>query len=362
MFVGHYFRGKSWAIDHHFQNLTGLFGTLSLVVNYPHFMISYKYAYNRGLRFIMRHWFCLIAVPLFLIATYVIGYLYYDVSLDGSMTILAINSFFYRIGVGANLTIPTIGMAVTSFAMWLMFLTVGWHYSKQVFGCVLVYASFDQYPIALAQKRLLKVNLLGLAWLNYFFNSLTANAYLKSFTKYMPNTQFIELSVAPALVSVLEYGCYASSLGVVYFVFCRNLRRHGKLPSANMLVPWIAYQLWTFPMFRQEEYLLWVVPFFHSLQYLPFAYKMEKSEIVKHHELSAAVISRKVLGLLFVGFLAFELIPNTLDSVLYPAGTYFQGWYFYSCAITFINIHHFFMDSVTWKFSNPEIRENLFRA
>jgi hypothetical protein len=36
----------SWAIDQHFRNLTITTASLSLIVNYPHFLVSYKLAYG----------------------------------------------------------------------------------------------------------------------------------------------------------------------------------------------------------------------------------------------------------------------------------------------------------------------------
>ena len=54
----------SWAIDQHFKNLTITTASLSLLVNYPHFLVSYKLAYTRGRGFILEHWWQLVAVPL----------------------------------------------------------------------------------------------------------------------------------------------------------------------------------------------------------------------------------------------------------------------------------------------------------
>ena len=37
--------------------------SLSLVANYPHFLLSYKLAYTRGRRFVGTHWWQLVLVP-----------------------------------------------------------------------------------------------------------------------------------------------------------------------------------------------------------------------------------------------------------------------------------------------------------
>ena len=359
MMLGQHFRTKSWVIDHQFQNLAGLFAALSLFVNYPHFMISYKFAYNRGPGFIVKHWFCLLAVPIFLIAVYTFGYFEFEKIFDETQTVTALNAFFNTAGLGIHIGAPNVGVAVQGFAIWLMFLTVGWHYAKQVFGCMLVYARYDRYPVSRFQKTLLKVNLLGLAWLNYFFNTLTVNGYLKTFSKYISSPQFLAFDISHVFVSSLEWVCYGLTLATCYFVFFRNYKTHRRLPSANMSVAWLAYLVWSLPILRQEEFFLMVIPFFHSLQYLPFAYKLESAAMNRSGDKSSWRISAAILGWIIVGFLAFELIPNTLDNILKPDGGYRQSWYFFTCALTFINIHHFFMDSVTWRFKSPEVQQNL---
>ena len=77
MFAVQGFRG-AWAIDQHFKNLTFTTASLSLLVNYPHFLISYKLAYTRGREFITTHWWQLIAVPVLLVVTFAWAYARYN--------------------------------------------------------------------------------------------------------------------------------------------------------------------------------------------------------------------------------------------------------------------------------------------
>ena len=76
MFAVQGFRA-AWAIDQHFKNLTVTTASLSLLINYPHFLISYKLAYSRGRAFITTHWWQLVAVPALLVATFAFAYAYY---------------------------------------------------------------------------------------------------------------------------------------------------------------------------------------------------------------------------------------------------------------------------------------------
>src|SRR5689334_3448011 len=77
MFATQGFRA-AWAIDQHFKNLTVTTASLSLLVNYPHFLISYKLAYGRGRAFVTSHWWQLIVVPGLLVATFTFAYAYYN--------------------------------------------------------------------------------------------------------------------------------------------------------------------------------------------------------------------------------------------------------------------------------------------
>src|SRR5689334_1111870 len=78
MMMGQQFR-SAWAVDQHFKNLTVTVATMSLLVNYPHFLVSYKLAYTRGRGFVTQYWLQLIAVPVLLVAVFVYAFARYDV-------------------------------------------------------------------------------------------------------------------------------------------------------------------------------------------------------------------------------------------------------------------------------------------
>ena len=48
-----------------------------------------------------------------------------------------------------------------------MIFTVGWHYTKQVFGCMMVYPYFDKYKFTPRQRTITKYALLSIWWLNF---------------------------------------------------------------------------------------------------------------------------------------------------------------------------------------------------
>jgi hypothetical protein len=115
--------------------------------------------------------------------------------------------------------------------------------------------------------------------------------------------------------------------------------------------------VWWLPMTRQYEFYFLLTPFFHSLQYLAFVYKMEDTRIrgLRHPEVRGTIVA---FGLVVAGWLAFEFIPNEVDTAL---GTFksWQMFFFFTAAMLFINIHHYFIDNVLWRFKDPEVQKYL---
>jgi len=346
----------SWAIDQHFKNLTYTAASLSLLINYPHFLVSYKLAYRRGRPFVLSHWYQLIAVPLALLAIFAVAFAAYDVPV-GQVPLLAplAQALGGWAGAGSVLSGPRLGDLLFTGVFNVMLLTVGWHYTKQVFGCMMVYAYFDGYKLTQAQRDLTKRALLTIWVMNFVYTNIGGAQNVFSQFKYYS----LDL---PDVFGPLSQLLVLGGLGlVIWKVFYANYRErrgeHSAVPSLNMLVPFAALYVWWMPQTRQYEFYFLLTPMFHSLQYLAFVYKMEDTRLrgEPHRELKATLL---VSGLVLAGWLAFELLPNTLDTAL---GT-FAAWnmfFFFTAAMLFINVHHYFIDNVLWRFKDPEIRAYL---
>lgn len=360
MQLGQAFRGRSDSIEGHFMQVGAVFSVLSLFCNYPHFIVSYRLGYGRGPRFVLRHWFSLITVPLGLLALYALAYLRYDSDVAELPLVLACNHAFEALGLGFRLgTLPNLGTELLSLSILLMNLTVGWHYSKQVFGCVMVYARYDRYPISRLQRRLIKASLFSVAFLNFFYLSITATQGAAGVPErpYFANIPLIPLGL-PSLLIPLS-AAIAGGLGAaaLYLVFYSNYRRHRRVPSLNLLIPWLAYLIWWIPCLRQNEFYLAAIPFFHSLQYLPFAYRIEAPRLARARR-PEVLVSAGLALLIFAGFCAFELVPGLLDHG-FETTWYLKTWFFMISFAVFINIHHFFIDSAIWKLDQKEVRASL---
>jgi hypothetical protein len=360
MQLGDHFRDHSEAIASHFLQVGTVFSMMSIVCNHPHFMISYRFGYGSGTGLIRRHWFRLLAVPLGLIAFFTLAYLKFDSQISELPWVIASNNLFDKLGLGFRLgTLANLGTEILSLSVLLMNLTVGWHYSKQVFGCIMVYGRYDHYSFSKLQRWIIKASLFSVAFLNFFSLSIYAPGFESDplAKSYFFNIPMIPLGLPKILIPATAATVVLLAIATIGGVFYVNYRRHGKLPSANLVVPWIAFHIWWLPFFRQNEYYFATIPFFHSLQYLPFAYRREAKGLqnAKWPEIRTSLF---LSVLLFVGFCAFELVPSHLDRA-FETTWYLHTWFFMIAFAVFINVHHFFIDSVVWKFDQKDVQESL---
>jgi hypothetical protein len=321
---------EAFGISRHFTNVAATFATLSLAVNYPHFLAGYRLAYTRGFGFVRRHWPQTLLVPSLLIG--VLAYAYRLLN-DSTMP-------------------PAQGEAVLAALVNFMYLTVGWHYTKQAFGCMMVYAKLDGYPLDNLQRQSLRWSLLTFWWYSFAWNGQTYldGSYweLKYQTWGLPRGG-LELT---GLVS------HALIFFSVYWVIWRNWKLQQRLPSINFLIPFVAIFVWFSPYLRQMEYFLYLVPFFHSLQYLVFVYRVESH--LAEPDKQQAQWTIVILGLVFCGWMGFEFVPGSLDMLMDHVRNIGVSFFLIGCSL-FLNIHHYFLDNVLWRLrDDPVVRDALF--
>jgi hypothetical protein len=247
-----------------------------------------------------------------------------------------------------------VGTEIINYLINIMYLTVGWHYTKQIYGCMMVYARIDNYKLSMFQRRLIRWNLFGIWFLSFTGN----NVGFEFRTYYEADYYTLNLPVFFATLSAIYLG--VSFCMTLYFVFWKNRANHGTWPSANMLVPFVSMYIWWLPLFHQNEFYRNAVPFFHCLQYLVFIEKVEwhKSQNMVHQK-QVAYRTAVVLGLILSGFLFFEYIPSTLDHH-FDTMNQFGLWIYFIFFGVFLNIHHYFIDNVLWKLDDSELREAIF--
>ena len=311
-------------VNTHFTNIAFAASSLAIIVNFPHFMASYKIAYSQGKNFTRKYWFQLLVVPALLVLSLYVAFLH------------------FKSGNAES------GQSMISALTNLMFLTVGWHYTKQTFGCMMVYASYDNYKIKSWQKELLKWTLLFIWFTSYLFNhNIRSNLHWNYhfFTVTLPGWTYVAASV------LLGVGLLLILLGI----FVKKYLEEKVWPSPNMLIPLIAMFVWWVPVARQYDFYTYLTPFFHSLQYLAFVYKYETATSSKKDH-SQLVLT--VFLLIATGWLSFELLPSGIDEAFNFKSALGVAFCFTTFTL-FLNIHHYFIDNVIWRFNNSEVRSRI---
>jgi len=258
-----------------------------LFVNYPHFMASYHLCYRRGLPFLRKHWMQTLAVPFLLLAIF---------CYIAALTTQPMEQAAAKNWLG--------GMVV------VMYFSVGWHYSKQAFGCVMAYSNYTNYRLENIQRETLRYALLSVWWYKFASDAHGAPGALFDLTYNWPN---LPRWVEPvSLYLFLGLQCW-----LFYRVFLVNARK-GMMPHPNMIVPYLALMVWSLPQLQLNNLCFAIIPFFHSLQYLAFVYRIENSQEIRdtyhfNRQLYSSIIS---MALITCGWLSFLAVPGGLDAAV----------------------------------------------
>lgn len=307
---------------------------LALVVNHPHFLGSYTLLYSDFRHEILKkpkHFWAAVIVPVSLMA-----YLVYAVY---------------------NVRDDLIGYAIN-----VMFFLVGWHYVKQIFGCVIVGAVRQGQIYQRLERWTILMNLFCLWWI-----SLMRGPYSVTDLEY--HGVHYNSPVNDEKQIAIAFLCFGISVLLLIAVHVHRYIKTGALPSAMGTIAMVAIYLWFLPAFKHPIFD-YMVPFFHSLQYLALAGQFKFNKVAADIGEIQGEVRRKLwlrkfagywFGVFVLGLIGFIFIPEVLNGMgLLPAYHRMGTTPFTAIAIVFINIHHYFIDNVIWRASNVEIRKFLF--
>lgn len=266
----------------------------------------------------------------------------------------------------------------------LMYLSVGWHYVKQIFGVTLVSSAAHGRPIGGWPKRLLRTNLLTVWLMSWVFSNQYA---------WTSSGGFFGVSYSSANVSGFlsdnGFGILADHLRVVIYVvvaatalvalaeFGRKWIVTGTTMAPVGWVAWASIYVWYLPVLAHPSYT-YFVPFFHSLQYLLFSVTFSWNKAVgvdgeaanaplydprarerRRRQQFAQRFGLFVVFAVVLGAAGFHWVPEYLDRNASLRPSVLGGQFWVVAFNLFINIHHYFVDSVIWRGSNPQVRTFL---
>lgn len=312
--------------------------TLAFVMNHPHFLSSYLLLYGDFKKSIFkkpRYFWSAVIVPVVL----------------GGLLITSL---------------ATSNQQLMAHVITGMFFLVGWHYVKQVFGCVIVTSAQRKIFYSAWERRLLLTNLFATWFMSWLTNQVRyGDSVGGGFIFYGITHYRLDL---PYWTLQATYWVMGASLAAVLWMHVQRYVRSNVLPSPPGVAAFAALYAWYLPSLIHPGFA-YFIPFFHSMQYLSFVGRLKSNQVQDEIQSLSGEEWRRGWINRFLGFfiqatilgaLTFELIPKALDG---------QGWVsglgptpFLASFLLFINIHHYFIDNAIWRSDNETVKKYLFQS
>lgn len=248
------------------------------------------------------------------------------------------------------------------FLIQVMFFFVGWHYVKQGFGVLTVLSARRGVRYSALERKVLLLHCYA-GW-----------AYAWA-SPADPGTQMEEKGVVYTTIAhsrALDLATgvvFAASTIALVWVLARKWRNERQLPPLAPLTGFLA-AIWLWTLYSSIDPLMaYVIPALHSIQYLYFVWLLKRNEAragAALEQFGASIQKRLVLLVLTtlaLGFILFHGAPALVDGSFVldaspPPETMARlgPSPFFAALFTFVNIHHYFMDTVIWRRENPEMR------
>jgi len=243
---------------------------------------------------------------------------------------------------------------------------LAWHYTGQAWGMMATFTYLEKKSFPDAVRTQLRRSLRFLVafhvgWFLYYLEPFGLTAYVGQATAH---TAYLGYSAATLGVAAI-FGIQ----GTIGYV-----KHNGGMP-ARVAVSWGSIWVWYVFMFLHPIGIFWV-QLSHSLQYLIFPARIETNRARARKNRWPTALLFAVAAILWVvaGLAVFRggpFVVSLLDGLAGGGGATAAaaasggrsmidpGIAFLSLG-AFINIHHFFADSVIWRISNPHVRKELF--
>ena len=300
---------------------------LSMLVNYPHFIVSYQLLYRDQFHYLTSDFRYLLAS--FIVPAILLAYVLATIALESKAMLVWFVQFYLFI--------------------------VGWHYIKQTFGTLMVFGGRAQIRFSSPERILLLVHLY----------TVWAAAYVALQTgvieRYFVGISALTFSI-PVMWLQISYTLFALTTVAVVLMLIQKVRREQLTLPLPIVASLTAIYVWMVPAYHEPAFIL-LVPFFHSLQYLLFVYTLKRNEF-RSESSNTKSPGRRLLqlyGLLILGGVTvFVSLPMFIAQ-------FSTSWTPFATAVNlviliavFINIHHYFIDHAIWRSKNPQVRAHLF--
>lgn len=239
----------------------------------------------------------------------------------------------------------------------LMFFLVGWHYVKQGFGILSVLGARRGVRFTALERRVLLAHCYA-GWAYAFASPFDPGRRLEE-----KGLAYLTLAHPPWLERATQV-LFAASFFALLAVLVGKRAREGRLPLVAPLTGFLC-SIWAWSVYSSLDPLVrYAVPALHSLQYLYMVWLLKGNQ-ARERELDpwfepsvAARLTVLALSALGLGFVLFHGAPELLDHSLVSRehARLLGPTPYFAALYAFVNIHHYFMDTVIWRHDNPLTR------
>jgi hypothetical protein len=253
--------------------------------------------------------------------------------------------------------------------------SLSWHYTGQVWGMMASFAYIHGLGFARRERLLVRTNL----WAVTAFHIVWAVIIVRKIFEprgAWGGTPLLSAAQGTDLYRFVAVAALASSL-LGFTALVLFARRTGRIPPARVWIPWISVHLWYVLLYREPAALFWVQNA-HALQYLMFPMRAELNRREFGAQWAAADAGsaggaavapgpapgrawwmlRWYVLVAIAGVMVFAGLPWVARSLAGGFGLAHLPWEL--TIISFVNLHHYFIDGVIWKIRNPKVRRDLF--
>lgn len=344
------------------QQAGGITMALAILLSYPHFIWSFRFAYQQGPKFITKHSWKLVVLPLIILALLTVCLKSWSYPVDQCPAVLWLDRSISGTGIMLNWShYNGMGQLLLGTLLTLYVITSGHHFSMQAFGVALACGEDKGYRLTAQQKQILLTNLYAL-WAVNLFSSYRFLSFLNSRSFAYTPVEYPEL-----LSPVANIVFVSSFLALIFWVVVPKFKEQRRWPPLLAALPIVSIWLWLQPMFQPYGYQAWVVPVAHGAQYLWFSLRVENNNFsgrldqTDHRWASSNTVYLICVGAacVLLGYLTFQYFPLMLDRTL--IGPRLGINFFMIAGFIFISVHHYIVDSVVWK-HDSRVRKMLSKA
>jgi len=317
----------------------------AVIFSYPHFIWSYRFAYQQGGAFIRRHSLSLVIFPLLVALALALCVIFWNQQVSTLPLLVAIDNQLRYLGVDLQWSsYHGVGQLLLASLLIAQTIAAGHHYCMQSFGVALACGEDRGYKLSPERKKILRFNLYALWVMNLFSGYSFFSILNNSNFMYLPPHFPEPLKMASTLVFIV------SALVLLVKVIVPLKQEQKQFPPFLAFISILSIWVWLQPFYQPYGYQAWVVPLAHGAQYIWFACRAEGNMFAEKIAQAEFRVIRHLalitLATMVLGYFAFYYLPLLLDKTRMLEGVTTN---FFLLALLFISLHHYVIDTIVWK-------------